>query len=54
LKISAVITLICLYIFGFFKSKITGVNPWWGGLKVMMTGAIAAAAAFSIAKLIEG
>jgi VIT1/CCC1 family predicted Fe2+/Mn2+ transporter len=54
LKISAVITLICLYIFGFFKSKMTGVNPWWGGVKVMMTGAIAAAAAFSIAKLIEG
>jgi VIT1/CCC1 family predicted Fe2+/Mn2+ transporter len=38
----------------FFKSKITGVNPWWGGLKVMMIGAIAAAAAFSIAKLLEG
>jgi VIT1/CCC1 family predicted Fe2+/Mn2+ transporter len=54
LKISAVITLVCLYIFGFFKSKMTGVNPWWGGVKVMMTGAIAAAAAFSIAKLIEG
>jgi len=30
------------------------VNPWWGGVKVMMTGAIAAAAAFSIAKLIQG
>jgi len=52
LKISAAITLICLFIFGFFKSKMTGVHPWWGGVKVMMTGAIAAAAAFSIAKLI--
>lgn len=54
LKLSAIITLACLFIFGFFKSKITGVNPWTGGLKVMMIGALAAGAAFSIAKLIEG
>ncbi len=54
LKISAIITLVCLYVFGFFKSKLTGVNPWWGGAKVMMIGALAAAAAFGIAKLIEG
>ncbi|QEC69018.1 iron transporter [Panacibacter ginsenosidivorans] len=54
LKISVVITLICLFIFGFFKSKITGVNQWTGGLKVMMIGAAAAGAAFGIAKLIEG
>ncbi len=54
LKVSAIITLICLFIFGFFKSKITGVNPWTGGLKVMFIGALAAGAAFLIAKLIEG
>ncbi len=54
LKISAIITLICLFIFGFFKSKITGVNPWTGGLKVMFIGALAAGAAFGIAKLIQG
>jgi VIT1/CCC1 family predicted Fe2+/Mn2+ transporter len=53
LEISAIITLICLFIFGYFKSKITGINPWTGGLKVMMIGALAAGAAFSIAKLIE-
>ncbi len=53
LKISAIITLLCLFIFGFFKSKITGINPWTGGLKVMMIGALAASAAFTIAKLIE-
>ncbi len=53
LKVSAIITLICLYIFGYFKSKITGVNPFTGGLKVMLIGAAAAAAAFGIAKLIE-
>ena len=54
LKISIVITLFCLFIFGFFKSKLTGVNPVTGGLKVMLIGAMAAAAAFGIVKLIEG
>ena len=54
LEISVIITLICLYIFGFFKSKLTGVNAWWGGLKVMLIGAAAAGAAFGIAKMIEG
>ncbi len=53
LKISALITLVCLYVFGFFKSKMTGINPWWGGVKVMFIGAIAAATAFAVAKLIQ-
>jgi vacuolar iron transporter family protein len=54
LKISVVVTLLCLFIFGFFKSKITGVNPWWGAIRVTLIGAIAAAAAFGVAKLFEG
>ena len=54
LKFSVVITLACLFIFGFFKSKITGVNPWSGGFKVMLIGAVAAATAFGIARLVEG
>jgi len=54
LKISVIVTLICLFIFGYFKSKITGIPPLLGGLRVMMIGAAAAAAAFGIAKLIEG
>ncbi len=53
LKLSVIITLICLYVFGFFKSKLTGVNAWLGGLRVMLIGAAAAAAAFTIAKVIE-
>jgi len=53
LKISAVITLICLFIFGWFKSNITGVNPWWGALRVTLIGALAAAAAFFVARLFE-
>jgi vacuolar iron transporter family protein len=53
LKYSVIATLICLFIFGYFKSKMTGVNPLWGAIRVMLIGAIAAAAAFGIAKLFE-
>ncbi len=53
LLLSAIITLICLFIFGYFKSRITGVNALWGALKVTMIGALAAAAAFGVAKLFE-
>ena len=53
LKISIVATLICLFIFGYFKSKITGVHPINGALRVMAIGALAAAAAFGIASLFE-
>lgn len=54
LKISVVLTLLCLFIFGFFKSKITGISPWPGALRVMLIGALAAGAAFGVAKLFEG
>jgi VIT1/CCC1 family predicted Fe2+/Mn2+ transporter len=54
LKISSVITLICLFVFGYFKSKFTGVNRVGGGFRVMMIGAIAAGCAFAIARLIQG
>ncbi len=54
LVISVVATLICLFVFGYFKSKITGVNAWMGALQVTMIGAMAAAAAFAVAKLIGG
>jgi VIT1/CCC1 family predicted Fe2+/Mn2+ transporter len=53
LKISTLITLVCLFIFGYLKSKFTGVNPWTGAFRVMMIGAIAAGCAFGIARLIE-
>jgi len=54
LKISVIVTLLCLFVFGWFKSKITGINVWWGALRVMMIGAAAAGAAFGVAKLFEG
>jgi VIT1/CCC1 family predicted Fe2+/Mn2+ transporter len=50
---SALITTLCLFVFGYFKSKMTGQNPWRGALKVTGIGLIAAAAAFGIAKLVN-
>src|SRR5258705_1360266 len=54
LKISVAVTILCLFVFGFFKSKTTGVNAWAGALRVMLIGALAAGAAFGVAKLFEG
>ena len=53
LKISGIVTLFCLFIFGYFKSKFTGVHPLGGALRVALIGAVAAAAAFGVAKLFE-
>lgn len=49
LFISAIITSICLFFFGYFKSKITGQRPILGALKVTGIGLIAAAAAYFVA-----
>lgn len=54
LKISVMVTLLCLFVFGWFKSKMTGVQPWWGAIRVMLIGATAAGAAFGVAKLFGG
>jgi VIT1/CCC1 family predicted Fe2+/Mn2+ transporter len=53
LKISVVVTLICLFIFGYFKSRMTGIHPWAGALRVMLIGAVAAGAAFGVAKIFQ-
>jgi VIT1/CCC1 family predicted Fe2+/Mn2+ transporter len=52
LKLSAGITIICLFVFGYFKSKMTGQPVIAGAVKVTIIGALAAAAAFFAAKLI--
>ncbi len=49
---STIITLICLVAFGLIKSKLTGQPLFKGALRVTLVGAIAAAAAFGIARLI--
>lgn len=49
---SSIITLGCLIVFGLVKSKLTGQPLFKGALRVTLIGALAAAAAFTIAKLI--
>jgi vacuolar iron transporter family protein len=51
---SCAITTVCLFVFGYFKSKVTGQPPLSGAVKVLIIGALAAAAAFFMAKLING
>jgi vacuolar iron transporter family protein len=50
---SAAMTLVCLFIFGYFKSRATGQAPLFGAFKVTLIGAVAAAAAFGVAKLFD-
>jgi VIT1/CCC1 family predicted Fe2+/Mn2+ transporter len=51
---SCVVTMICLFVFGYFKSKVTGQPAVSGAFKVLIIGALAAAAAFGIAKVVSG
>lgn len=52
LLFSTIITLVCLVVFGLIKSKLTGQPLFKGALRVTVVGAVAAAAAFTIARLI--
>lgn len=46
---SSFITIICLFVFGFVKSRFMATNPWKGALKTMAIGVVAASAAYFIA-----
>ena len=48
---SVVVTLAALLIFGFLKSRVIGQSPVKGALQTAAIGALAAAAAFGVAKL---
>ena len=51
---SSIITVVCLLIFGYLKSRVTGQNPIAGAIKVTSIGIIAATAAYFIAKIFSG
>lgn len=51
---SVCITLIALLAFGYYKAKATGQSPLTGALRTACIGALAAGAAFGIARLIGG
>ncbi len=46
---SVIATLVSLFFFGYFKSRMTGVPVFSGALKVMLIGAVAAGCAYSVA-----
>ena len=48
------LTLLALAVFGFFKAKATGAPSMRGSLQTVLIGGLAAAAAFSIARLFSG
>jgi len=51
LRYSVVATVLALAVFGYVKGRFTGVNPWKSGFRTTLIGGLAAAVAFSIAKL---
>jgi VIT1/CCC1 family predicted Fe2+/Mn2+ transporter len=51
LRVSVVLTIGALFVFGFFKARYTALNPWRGGFQTMLIGGLAASAAFLIARL---
>jgi predicted membrane protein (TIGR00267 family) len=52
-NISCIVTIMALIIFGYFKSKMTAQPLIKGTIKVAVTGIIAAAAAFLLAKAVS-
>jgi VIT1/CCC1 family predicted Fe2+/Mn2+ transporter len=52
LVVSVAVTMAALFIFGFFKGKLTGISPLRGGLQTVAIGGFASAAAFGLAKWI--
>jgi VIT1/CCC1 family predicted Fe2+/Mn2+ transporter len=51
LRVSVLVTLVALFVFGVWKGRLTGIAPWRGGLQTTLIGGLAAAAAFAIARL---
>lgn len=53
LMVSAAVTLVALFFFGFFKARFTGIHPLRGGMQTLVIGGLASAAAYGLAKLIS-
>jgi VIT1/CCC1 family predicted Fe2+/Mn2+ transporter len=52
LLVSAALTAIALFIFGYVKGRLTGVPPFRGALSTLLVGGLAASAAFALARAI--
>jgi VIT1/CCC1 family predicted Fe2+/Mn2+ transporter len=49
---SVIVTLLALLLFGYIKGRFTTPRPWKSALQTIVVGALAAAAAFGIARLV--
>jgi VIT1/CCC1 family predicted Fe2+/Mn2+ transporter len=54
LYVSAGVTMLAMFVFGFVKARVTGVNAWVSALQTLALGALAAGAAFGISRLVRG
>lgn len=50
---SCIVTSLCLFIFGYLKSKVIGQPPLAGAIRITLIGALAAASAYYVAHLIN-
>ena len=46
---SCVLTIIALFVFGFFKARLTSQQPWTGAARSVLIGCVSAAAAYLVA-----
>lgn len=53
-NISVAVTLICLFVSGWMKSRFTGERSFSAAFRMMLTGATAAAAAYIVARIFMG
>lgn len=53
LLISSALTVLFLFVFGFIKTRLTGNNAFYGGLKTVFIGVLAASAAYGLARLVS-
>src|SRR5437764_392154 len=53
LRLSVLVTLAALLVFGYVKGRFTGARPLRSALQTMLIGGLAAAAAFAIARAIS-
>jgi len=54
LRASIVITLVALFVFGAIKGRLTGGGTWKSALQTVSIGGLAAAAAYTLARLLSG
>ena len=50
---SIAVTLVALFFFGYFKGRLTGISPLQGGIRTVVIGGLASAAAFGLARWIS-